>query len=50
MEGVNRGGVDQLRLLDATTVAEMRHLNSADATTRFGTGHTWGAILVVSVR
>ena len=38
MDGVNRGGVDQLRLMDATTVAEMRYLSSADATTRFGNG------------
>jgi hypothetical protein len=50
VDGANRGEVDQLRLMDAATVGEMRYLNSADATTRFGTGHTSGAILVVSVR
>lgn len=50
VDGVNRGGVDQLRLLDAVTVAEMRYLSSADATMRFGTGHTSGAILVFSMR
>lgn len=50
VDGVNRGDVSQLRFFDAVTIAEMRHLNSSDATTRFGTGHTSGAILVFSVR
>ncbi len=50
VDGLLRGDTDQLRFLDATTVAEIRHMNSADATTRFGTGHTSGAILVTTRR
>jgi hypothetical protein len=40
------GGVEHLRSLPSNTIASMRYLDSGDATTRFGTGHMGGAILV----
>ena len=35
-----------LREINASSIIEIVYLNSADATTRFGTGHNNGAILV----
>lgn len=39
-------GLDILRSYRATDVAELRFMNSSDATTRYGTGHAGGAIIV----
>ncbi len=50
VDGVNQSGVDELRRIDPSIVAEIRYLDANDATTRFGTGHTSGAILVFTVR
>ena len=50
VDGVIQSGVDELRRLEPSIVAELRYLNPGDATTRFGTGHTAGAILVFTVR
>ena len=41
------GTAASLRDIAAETVEELRYLNPADATTRFGTGHTTGVIVVV---
>ena len=39
---------DSLRQIDPAAIDEIRYLNPTDATTRFGTGHMGGAILVTS--
>jgi hypothetical protein len=41
------GGVDALETIRADDIAEIRHFEPRDATTRFGTGHTAGAIQVM---
>ncbi|HEV8600467.1 MAG TPA: hypothetical protein VGQ69_14000 [Gemmatimonadales bacterium] len=43
---VRRGGPSALREVDRLQVAEIRRLRGSDATTRFGTDHEQGAILV----
>ena len=37
-----------LDMLDTEDVASMRFLNASDATTRYGIGHTGGAILITT--
>lgn len=46
VNGVRFGELESLRLVRAPDVRLIRYLNAADATMRFGTGHTGGAILV----
>jgi len=41
---------EALTAVPAVTVREIRFLNAGDATTRFGTGHAMGAILVSTKR
>ena len=41
-------GVRRLQSLEVRDLLEIRHLSAADATTRFGTDHTDGAILVTT--
>jgi hypothetical protein len=43
-------GVDPLRSFKVGDVREARRLSASDATTRFGTGMTAGAILIVTKR
>jgi hypothetical protein len=43
------GGPDQLATMTAQSVAEVRWLSAIEATTRYGTGHTGGAIVVFTV-
>jgi hypothetical protein len=50
IDGVRAGSVDQLRRVPRETLNEIRYVNAADATTRFGTGHAGGAILVATKR
>lgn len=50
IDGTRMGGVGELRRLNATQVAEIRHLDSRQATTQFGSGHPSGAILVLTRR
>lgn len=50
VDGVRRGTVEELRMMNADAVSEVRHLSAADATTRFGTGHSSGVILVTTMR
>jgi hypothetical protein len=47
-DNVRQGGIESLRGIVASNVAEIRFIDSHEATTRFGTGHTNGAIIVVS--
>ena len=46
VDGMRAGGQNALASVSAITIREIRLLNAADATTRFGTGHSLGAILV----
>ena len=50
VDGTRRGSADELRFIRVDEVQQMEFLSAGDATTRFGTGHTGGAILVTSVR
>jgi hypothetical protein len=44
------GGMRELHQIRASDVAIMRFLSAPDATTRFGTGHEGGAILIETKR
>jgi hypothetical protein len=48
MNGSQMGGVEVLRGMQATDVSSVRFLDARDATTRYGTGYTGGAIELVS--
>jgi NaMN:DMB phosphoribosyltransferase len=50
VDGAFRGGVAMLNEVVAHSVVEIKYLNGPDATTRFGTGHESGAILVTTGR
>lgn len=50
VDGSPLGGVQALGNISALNVREIRYLNASDATTRFGTGHPVGAILVTTRR
>lgn len=50
VDGIQTGGVSTLANVPALNVKEIRFINAADATTRFGTGHPMGAILLVTKR
>ena len=49
-DGVKTGGPNSLELVATISVREIRFINAADATNRFGTGHPVGAILVTMKR
>lgn len=42
------GGLDELRRIRSADVYSIRYLSGPDATTRFGTGHSGGALLVTT--
>ncbi len=46
LDGAPFGGIDELRSLLADEVDSIEYLSASDATTRFGTGYSGGAILV----
>ncbi|MFW6202644.1 MAG: hypothetical protein ACOC8B_08695, partial [Gemmatimonadota bacterium] len=48
VDGVRFGELDSLHNLQKSDLMEIRRLSSGDATTRFGTGHVGGAILVTT--
>ncbi|MFW6079709.1 MAG: hypothetical protein ACODAE_08815 [Gemmatimonadota bacterium] len=50
VDGVRFGGLDSLHNVQKSDLLEVRRLGSGDATTRFGTGHVGGAILVTTRR
>lgn len=50
VDGTLAGGVDELRRVSSENVTEIRYLDSREATTRYGTGHASGAILVTTRR
>jgi hypothetical protein len=50
VDGVRRGGLDVLQSIGIEQVGELRFLDANDATTRYGTGHVYGAIEVRTKR
>jgi len=46
INAMRQGGANALDAIVAETVLEMEYLNGQEATTRFGTGHGGGVILV----
>lgn len=50
VDGIRYGSVETLRQVHADALDEIRWVGAADATTRFGTGHPGGAILVTTRR
>lgn len=44
------GGADALRTMRATDASEIEYMNASDATTRYGTGYTAGAIIITTRR
>lgn len=50
IDGQLRGGLDELGLLVPTEINEIRFMSAADATTRFGTNHVGGAIVITTRR
>ena len=49
-DGIKTGGPSSLESVPTMSVREIRYINAADATVRFGTGHMMGAILVTMKR
>jgi hypothetical protein len=50
VENMARGDVSALRDINSADVQQVQRLNAAEATQRFGTGHTLGAIIVTLKR
>ena len=50
VDGTRVGGLEELENIGTERVQEMRYLSANDATTRYGTGHTQGAIEVTTKR
>ncbi len=46
LNGVPYGDIDELRSLEADQVESIEYMSASDATMRFGTGYSRGAILV----
>jgi len=46
LNGMRQGGAGELHAIAAEAVVEMEYLSGQEATTRFGTGHGGGVILV----
>ena len=50
VDNAQHGAIETLRSISAHSVALIEYLSAGDATTRFGTDHTGGAILVFTKR
>lgn len=46
LDGVRMGGISALRQVRVHNIATMEFMTPSDATTRYGTGHAGGAILI----
>lgn len=46
VDNVLRGGLQELRFIQSNHIAVIRYFNARDATTRWGTDHSGGVILV----
>lgn len=49
VDGIRAGDVSALTNIQIAIVKEIRKLSAPDATTRFGTGHASGAIMVTTI-
>jgi hypothetical protein len=49
-DNVRLGGIDELRAIQTTSIAWIRHYDGVEATNRWGVGHAAGVILVSSFR
>ena len=50
VDGARRGSSNDLQSISSTEIEQMEYMSASDATTRYGTGHGGGAILVTSRR
>ena len=50
VDGSRRSNVRDLESIRSTEIEQMEFMSASDATTRYGTGHSGGAILVTSRR
>jgi hypothetical protein len=50
MDNTRYGSVESLRSLSLQGIVELRYLDASEATNRFGTGHTMGAIVIKHAR
>jgi hypothetical protein len=50
IDGIKANALDDLRNIPVSMVVEMQKLSASDATTRYGTDHMSGAILVTTAR
>ena len=50
IDGQLRGGLNEMWNLLPTEVSEIRYMSASDATTRFGTNHVGGAIVITTRR
>ena len=48
VDNVSYGNVESLSNINATQIQEIQYIKATDATTRWGTGHTGGVILVIT--
>lgn len=46
LDGARVGTLQMLRSISVGSILDIRHLDASDATTRFGTGHAGGALLI----
>ena len=48
MDGIGHGDIDDLHTIAIGDVDTISYMSPSDATTRFGTGHTSGVILLTT--
>lgn len=48
VDGMKYGQIGSLRTVNASQIQYIQYINAADATTRFGTDHLGGAILIAT--
>ena len=46
LDGVRYGNIDTLRTMGGDQIQRIEYINAADATTRYGTDHVGGALLI----
>ncbi len=50
LDGTHYGGLRSLQNIAANSIDEIRYMSASDATTRYGTGHAAGAIVIATRR
>lgn len=50
VDGARRGTVSDLTSMRLVDIEQMEYMSASDATTRYGTGHAGGAIMVTTTR